>query len=1282
MNQKLNQNLILNQNLGNENTSQNPNQFMYNFILQNGVNFYSQNGSSNNILNSNILNVLTKLVERLDKKGEKTNKNKKTLSKNINLCKKQNFKNKNLNKKFLKPKNSCVSNKSSSLLSQKKLLISQNKKVKNKKGNFLDKKEKKSKKIVKQKKFNLNKEIKNKPSPYRIKDFIPKNNSPKINSLLSKSKGGYKSTVKKLNVKDKLSTARAKRKKWFNTVDYMLKVNKNPITNTEKRIIRIRNKFLVKHKINRIPNPVNTHKIIYAAYNKNVQNSKVYIGKTKNNLLDRFKKERTLKGKNQNNKLIKFIKRIGMENFSAIPLQQVTNFNKSHFYERYWINTFNTQITRKNPNGLNTHPEHKPFKTRNKKKINKNNKLQRSQFKKQKNQKNQNQNKQKKKKPKRIYKTRKYAHRLITLAQRLYSKNKNPSNNKKIMKRPYVTIIPKISKKEMLESYSLKTLSKFISVIFNKNISKNNLVIYNKITKNHKFEKIISNKTIKRQNKILNKFINKNTVQKLKFILLKQINLRKINKTAKNFGFQKKEILSITYHNSISKFINFRSIFNNANNALPFPLNSTVDIGNVTKGQPPTRTLFFNGKNELENLNDKKLKKTKKIKCFCHEKRFQKYLDDKGHINTCDPKVINEFKNISEKNKKQLIKILKKGTKYIHKNNPNKNQFVRDLKYDLQRAKQKIINKYRFTNKTILDNWQNYVLEETTNELNNLWNEKWFEKTNIHHKFNFPTKEHKQIIRNILHSHLIIYNTDKMPNNYRFTCKKYYLITTNNHIDEKNFIDPTNKKVSNLIPTQPKKTNYKKMKNNETYIVKKQKKFLKKVKFNSFNKLPRVATLFKAHKPGHRLLATAPKVTTTKLAKALHQILTLVKDKLQEKNNNNKNVNEFFLVDTSTNLNKKINLLNRNPNHKPKCIQTSDIVGFYDNIPIKKASKIINNLLKKTLGNYKYVVFNPKTKRIRAVNTLTVPFKNSYEIWEINKIYKLITWRLNNAYIKFNGNVYKQIKGIPMGDNASPIIADLLLYHYESKFMEKLKNLKKTKLIKYFNNTFRKMDDVLSINNPKFQKYVYKENGKLGIYPKKYFTLTFDPQGNEAHFLDLNIKKVKTPKNYKKQKNVEKYAKKISKLNIFELKKKCNKLEIPQTGKKIELIEKIKNKKFNNPTIITTEFAWDTINWTKTENFPVKPIRFPHRDCNLPQHMKIGSYIGTLYTYINTNLLSEHNFLKKSTQLIKYLVEVNKYNISILIYKLIYFLKKEKYRYNIKTKNIIDLFINKFMNKI
>ena len=93
-------------------------------------------------------------------------------------------------------------------------------------------------------------------------------------------------------------------------------------------------------------------------------------------------------------------------------------------------------------------------------------------------------------------------------------------------------------------------------------------------------------------------------------------------------------------------------------------------------------------------------------------------------------------------------------------------------------------------------------------------------------------------------------------------------------------------------------------------------------------------------------------------------------------------------------------------------------------------------------------------------------------------IIRLVEFCIDNIFVEFDGHVYQQTAGIPMGINCAPLVADLFLYSYEADFV----HLQKTQVQEEktsFNLTVHYIDDVLSLNNPKFNDYVDV------IYPKE-----------------------------------------------------------------------------------------------------------------------------------------------------------------------------------------------------
>ena len=95
---------------------------------------------------------------------------------------------------------------------------------------------------------------------------------------------------------------------------------------------------------------------------------------------------------------------------------------------------------------------------------------------------------------------------------------------------------------------------------------------------------------------------------------------------------------------------------------------------------------------------------------------------------------------------------------------------------------------------------------------------------------------------------------------------------------------------------------------------------------------------------------------------------------------------------------------------------------------------------------------------------------DSYKCWSCAELCEAFTFLMENIYVQFDGMVYQQIVGIPMGTNCAPLIADLFLYCYERDFMSDLQKSKRFNLIDKFNDTSRHLDDIFTIDNPEFEK--------------------------------------------------------------------------------------------------------------------------------------------------------------------------------------------------------------------
>ena len=103
---------------------------------------------------------------------------------------------------------------------------------------------------------------------------------------------------------------------------------------------------------------------------------------------------------------------------------------------------------------------------------------------------------------------------------------------------------------------------------------------------------------------------------------------------------------------------------------------------------------------------------------------------------------------------------------------------------------------------------------------------------------------------------------------------------------------------------------------------------------------------------------------------------------------------------------------------------------------------------------------------------------------------------LYNIYIRVGTKLYRQIVGIPMGTNCTPLVADLFLFCYERDFMKDLSSDSQADVIKAFNSTSRYLDDLLYIDNSYFERMVNQ------IYPPELQLNKANTSDTEAPLLD------------------------------------------------------------------------------------------------------------------------------------------------------------------------------------
>ena len=123
-----------------------------------------------------------------------------------------------------------------------------------------------------------------------------------------------------------------------------------------------------------------------------------------------------------------------------------------------------------------------------------------------------------------------------------------------------------------------------------------------------------------------------------------------------------------------------------------------------------------------------------------------------------------------------------------------------------------------------------------------------------------------------------------------------------------------------------------------------------------------------------------------------------------------------------------------------------------------------------------------------------------------DKLKTALEYILFNSYVKFGPYVFKQIKGIPMGGNASPLITDLFLANLEFKYMDKLvssKSPENLRLAKKLSNNSRYIDDIAVCNMGDINDFIQCSKE---IYPASIPLTSGNPEKHRDTFLDLDIK--------------------------------------------------------------------------------------------------------------------------------------------------------------------------------
>ena len=158
--------------------------------------------------------------------------------------------------------------------------------------------------------------------------------------------------------------------------------------------------------------------------------------------------------------------------------------------------------------------------------------------------------------------------------------------------------------------------------------------------------------------------------------------------------------------------------------------------------------------------------------------------------------------------------------------------------------------------------------------------------------------------------------------------------------------------------------------------------------------------------------------------------------------------------------------------HRAASIQTFDFSTLYTSIPHDLLKSRMNSIIKNAFKHKNEATQYTHIKVCRNKSYFTSDPLNGHNKYTANDICKMIEFLVDNIYVRFGGQLFRQMVGIPMGTNCAPLLADLFLYSYENEFLDKLIKEGKRKLARKFNLSYCYIDDLISFNNKRFKELI------------------------------------------------------------------------------------------------------------------------------------------------------------------------------------------------------------------
>jgi hypothetical protein len=161
-------------------------------------------------------------------------------------------------------------------------------------------------------------------------------------------------------------------------------------------------------------------------------------------------------------------------------------------------------------------------------------------------------------------------------------------------------------------------------------------------------------------------------------------------------------------------------------------------------------------------------------------------------------------------------------------------------------------------------------------------------------------------------------------------------------------------------------------------------------------------------------------------------------------------------------------------------------------------------MVQKTGLNFRFLWLKNKSEIINLFENL-----HSFKVVEASDLISWLDFLLDNLFLCFGQDVYRQCIGIPMGTNCAVYLANFYLFAFEFGFIKRLLKSNTLPVVLHSLSLVRRfVDDLFVPDFPDFENFMYliQDSFGSGIYPKTSCRLNCTSKGFSCNFLDLTVR--------------------------------------------------------------------------------------------------------------------------------------------------------------------------------